>query len=485
MSTIIYISNKQIQLLTAKGKGRLAKPEKAFVLDAPDGSIINGIVMDPDALVAFFKAFFEQSGISTKDVSLVVNTNKLVGKRIELPVMNSVKTMEFASREFEDMDQEIERVYSYTSLTSEKGNKLKRIYAEAVDRDFIQDYVDLFKEMGISLKGIYSGEGTMIKMIEATAARINRSFIVQIADANILTNILWVDGSFTYYSSQRCFSDPGTAEYYEECVRALSQLMQFMKANQIESPIECIYVGGMQNMDMNTYQILAQSSRIDAQVTWYDCGLASKAGQNFDFTTVLPSLAGLIGQEKSNNMLAHFSARKAKATDTFWKKSFVLIGSVFFVMLITTAVFVFGSYTAKHELEEIKEYNESPALMFQLADYARCVELIADGSNRLASYENVNNAVESYPIFNANLTEPITRCASGLAETEISSFDAQAGIVSFTAAADNVENINQFVGRLMAEEIFMNVNYTGYSYNSASKKWDIHVSCTLAESAGR
>ena len=68
MSTVIYISNKQIQVITAKGSGPSAKPDKSFILDSPEGSVINGIVMDPEAMITFMKGFFTQTGISTKDV---------------------------------------------------------------------------------------------------------------------------------------------------------------------------------------------------------------------------------------------------------------------------------------------------------------------------------------------------------------------------------------------------------------------------------
>ncbi len=481
MGTIIYFSNKQIQVLTAKG----TKPDKAYILESPEGSVINGIVMDPESMVTFLKNFFTQTGVSTKDVSLVINSNKIAGKRIEMPAMKESKTFEFAAREFDDMERETEQVVAFTSLPVEKGSKMNRIYAEAVEADFVKDYIALFHEVGVTLKGIYSSEGSLIKMIEKTAAKISKTFIVQIADDNMLTNILWVDGSFTYYSSQRCFSDPGSGEYYEECVRALSQLSQFMKANQIESPVECIYVGGMQNLDMNTYQILAQSSRIEAPITWYDCGLANMAGQRFDYTTVLPSLAGLLGQEKTSNLLTKVTTKKAKQKDEFWKKSFILIGSVFAIMFLLTAFVVFKKITAQQKLDAVIEENESPATLFALAEYDRNVALLAEGSNRYASYTNINNAVYTYPIFNDKLTKPIYDCANGLAEIEISSFDAEAGNVSFTATAENVENINKFIAKISGEAIFNQVNYTGYTYNSSENVWDIHVTCTLAESAGR
>ena len=487
MSTVIYISNKQIQIIAAKGAGMISKPAAAYRLPSPEGSVINGIVMDPDALIAFFKEFFAQSKLSMKDVYLVVNSSKIAGKRIEMPAMNPKKTLDFVSREFNDIDrEEVVPVFAYTTLTAEKGSKVKRVYAETVDADFIKDYIDIFNEIGVTLKGIYSSEGTMIKMIEQTAGKRGRTFVVQIADDNILTNVLWVDGSFYYYSSQRCFSDPGTGEYMEECVRSLSQLTQFMKANQVESPIENIYVGGMENLDLNTYQILTQSSRIEANVEYFDCGLSSKVGQQFDLTTVLPALAGLFGQEKTSNMLANYSVRKSdKQVDAFWKKSFILIGSVAFVMIVLTAVAIFAKLSTSRKLDEVKEYNESPAVQMQLASYDFAVQTIAKESDRYASYKNIKNAVETYPIFNDSLIYPIEQCAAGYATIEITSFDAVAGILSFTANSKKVDDINKFVARLQGEPIFSSVSYTGYSLNSTDNTWDIHVSCTLAESAGR
>jgi hypothetical protein len=154
-------------------------------------------------------------------------------------------------------------------------------------------------------------------------------------------------------------------------------------------------------------------------------------------------------------------------------------------MFVLTAAVIFKNHLEKKELERVKEYNESPAVMFQLADYDRCVVLMAAGYDRYASYTNMNNAINTYPIFNNKLTDPIEACASGLAKIEISSFDAEAGQVSFTATADNVENINKFIGKLFEEKIFNDVNYTGYSYNSSEDVWDIHVTCTLSEGAGR
>lgn len=487
MSTVMYISNKQIQVVTARGSGLSAKPLQAYTMASPEGSVINGMIMDPEALAPFIKGFFAHNKLSTKDVSLVVNSSKIAGKRIELPSMNPSKTLEFVAREFNDMARdETAPVYFYTNLQTEKGSKVNKIYAESVEAEFVKDYIDLFSAAGINLKGIYSSEGTMIRLIEQFAGKRHKTFVVQVADDNMLTNVLWVDGNFCYYSSQRCFSEPGTEEYFEECVRTLSQLTQFMKANQMDTPIENIYVAGIKGIDMDSYRSLTSGSRIDANVDWFDCGLGVKVARRFDLTSVLPALGGLMGQVKSNDMLSSYSSRKSeKKMDDFWRKSFLLIGAVAVVMILLTVWARVTEWKTMQELDIVKQYNENPATLMQLGLYDVAVAELTEGSDRYYSYANIRNAVETYPVFNEKIIEPLERCAAGYAEIEITSFDADGGSLSFTANSERVQDINKFIARIQEEDIFSSVSYSGYSLNGKDNSWNIHVTCILAESAGR
>ncbi len=487
MSTVIYISNKQIQVVTASGNGPGAKPKQAYTMASPEGSVINGMIMDPDALAPFIKGFFAHNKLSTKDVSLVVNSSKIAGKRIELPAMSPAKTLEFVAREFNDVTRDdTVPVFSYTDLAVEKGSKIKKTYAESVDAEFIKDYIALFNDAGISLKGIYSSEGVMIRTIEQSAGKRCKNFVVQVADDNMLTNVLWAEGSFVYYSGQRCFNEPGTEEYLEECVRALSQLTQFMKANQMDTPIQNIFVAGIKGLDLDVYRQMLSASRIDATVEWFDCGLSQKVGRRFDLTAVLPALAGLFGQDKTNNILTNFNAKKKeKKVDVFWRNSFILIGVIFAVMLCITILVNVRAGKTEEELEGVRAYNENPATLMQLGVYEQAVTDMQEGSDGYNSYINVKNAVETFPIFNENIREPLERCASGYAEIELTSFDAVAGVLSFTANSERVQDINKFIARIQDEDIFSSVSYSGYSLNANNNTWNIHVSCTLAESAGR
>ena len=171
--------------------------------------------------------------------------------------------------------------------------------------------------------------------------------------------------------------------------------------------------------------------------------------------------------------------------DAFWKKSIILISLIFIIMLGITILVNVKKNQLEEELDRVQTYNENPATMMQLALYDTAVEEIKEGSDRYNSYVNVKNAVETFPIFNEKIREPLERCAVGYAEIEITSFDAVAGSLSFTANSERVQDINKFIARIQEESIFSSVSYSGYSINAKDNSWNIHVTCILAESAGR
>lgn len=91
MSVSVYFSNQIIQIAVGT-RGKKGKLTSVYTTLAPEGSIINGIVMDSDSLGAHIKGFWEQNKLPKKDVYLVVNSNKIAGKNLEVPNMNQKKT---------------------------------------------------------------------------------------------------------------------------------------------------------------------------------------------------------------------------------------------------------------------------------------------------------------------------------------------------------------------------------------------------------
>ena len=50
MNTVIYLSNQQIQVVVGSPGERKVVIEKSYTVDAPEGSIINGMIMEQELL---------------------------------------------------------------------------------------------------------------------------------------------------------------------------------------------------------------------------------------------------------------------------------------------------------------------------------------------------------------------------------------------------------------------------------------------------
>ncbi|MBR5420546.1 MAG: hypothetical protein IK115_05290 [Lachnospiraceae bacterium] len=484
MSVIIYISGHQLQILQASGSGISTKIQRSFVVPAPEGSVINGTVMDDESFLTFIREFFKENRLPTNDVNLVVNSSKLAGKAMELPVMSTAKTLSYIAREFADLDRdESMDVCCYTELKNDPESKLRRIYGETVSRDFLQAYVELFETIGIKLKGIYSSEGLLMKLVEKTAAAARRTFLVQIADDNLLASVLWVNGVFYYYNSQRCFQTIGTEEYFEECRRTVDQIGQFMKANQITEPIETIYIGGMERNGAEYYMSKLRDSGISAAIDVFDFGLSRKLSID-EVQGALMAICGAVGRESTNNLLKFYSKPK-EVNDQQTRMRIAIIACVFVLMLIGVIAAVSYRLKVEKELQALRDYNSSLLMQADLMDYELCRYEAASSSEDVNSMKYIRSARDTYPVQTSPVIKELEDTAKGYASIEVGSFDAASGTMSFTVSAEKVEDINRFIAELLKIDLFMSVDYTGYSFDEGSELWDVHVSCIMAESAGR
>ncbi len=485
MSTVVYLANQQIQVVIGKPGEHRISVEHSYEAEAPEGSIINGMIMDTDLFVDFMKGFWATYKLPTKDVVLVVNSSKFVGKIIEMPELNMKKTYDFIIREFADVNRSENCLYSCLPLGTGEG-KTKRVYAESVDADFIKDYIDIFREIGISLKSILSGESSLIGLTAMTAGKVYRTFALIIADSSILTTILWINGSFYYFNSMRCFHERETEDYAGDVARSVSQIVQFMQAHQIEQKMESIVIAGIEQSNLPMYQRAVEQMGILTPVQIYEA-MTLATSQEVDVQKCLRAASGLVVNGKYMNFLKQYAGAHKKKNEKEKKLGInvvpIIITAIVMAVLIGSAVTVM--LLRKMKLDDLKEYNSNPQIVMSVAEY----DMLIGRNNYLyaqyAAIADVEENIHTYPVCDSNIISKIEACAKGYATVTFDSFDAEEGTIQMTASSDSVDNINLFIKQLNEQDIFNNVDYTGYAFNDTTANWDIHVTCTLAESAGR
>lgn len=486
MSTVIYLSNQQIQVVTGKRNAGKITIEQCYTEEAPEGSIINGMIMDAELFVSFMKAFWEKHRLPVKNITLVIGSSKFAGKMIELPKLNTKKTHAFISREFADINRSENSLFGYLTLQEgkEKGT-LRKIYAESVNKDFIKEYLDIFAEIGIRPDYIMSGESSLIGLVQMTLGRRYKTFSLLIAESNLLTTILWIDGTFFYYNNVRSFYEQGTEEYAQDIARSVSQLIQFMQAHQIEQKLESIFVAGIEHSDLQIYQSAVRQMQIDTPVELFMSPALKTTGLTEVQKALLPA-SGLAVGEKHADFLRQYAAEKkyqagGKEEGIHFAPVLVTFGVVVAIFMISLAVLL----VKKAELRQIDDYNNSPEVISGIAEYDMLKSQNSYLSAQYDSIKNIDENVNTYPVCDSGIMDKIEACARGYAAVSFDAFDAGEGTVQMTASSDTVDKINLFIGALNGQDIFNKVDYTGYQYNDTTGNWDIHVTCVLAQAAGR
>ena len=128
MSTVIYLSNQQVQIVVGSSGAKGITLQKSLLLDAPEASLINGIIMNPESFSEFLSNSFRENHLSTKDVTLVINSSKFVGKTIEMPKLSISKSFEYINREYADLGREENSVFCYSSIQNLE-NKFKKVFS--------------------------------------------------------------------------------------------------------------------------------------------------------------------------------------------------------------------------------------------------------------------------------------------------------------------------------------------------------------------
>lgn len=484
MSTVIYLGNQMVQVVIGSMKNRKICVQQCYEGEAPEGSIINGLVMDTELFVEFMKGFWDAHKLPRKDVVLVVNSNKFTGKSIEMPELNEKKTRDFIQREFADIRKE-NCLYSYLPLGGSKG-KTKRLYAESIEPEFIKDYMDIFHEIGIQLKSIVSGEGSLIGLTAMTVGTVSETFALIIADSSILTTILWIDGAFYYCKNMRSFHEQETEGYASDVAKSVSQIIQFMQAHQIEQQLEKIVLAGIDRSNLSMYSQAVEQMGIQTPVELFETSALMATGEA-DTQTFMRSASGLSNNIKYQDFLRQYVlGEKKKSGKQKPLSGQVVAVLVMLILMLLAVVLLFSIYLLKKsELDVLEAENNSSDVISSVAAYdMENLENMHLNAQRSA-IASIDENIQTYPIFDSALMEQIEACANDFADITFHSFDAAEGTVQMTASSDTVEKINRFISKLNQQDIFETVAYTGYSYNEMNFCWDIHVTCTLAEAAGR
>ena len=477
MATIVYLSNRLVQVVEAKAKGKSVMIQNIWHGETPEGSLINGIITDDDAFSAWLKAFFLKNRLPRKDIALVINSTQFSNKVLEFPKIKDSEIRKMVPREFSENRTE-NTLFTYFTL--EESSKRRKILATAVEKGFIYSYINFFRQAGIEVTAVDSAIGCMVRLFMNAPEIHKKTCLVHVLDGQEVVSMLFVRGVYFYSHKSRFFNQDATEEETAKELSAMTgRMQQFATAQQIKEPINTLYLCGSRQNEFHKALENTQLFRGDKVLSVTRA--VKKRGIEFVY-----GAGYLLSQNKENSFYRQLMREQPDVKRRREIMELILPSAAVLVVCLAITAFLGNQYFSGVEELRVHQQNMYDSdLVNGSASYDLASVNAASRTAKTEYARSIWQHLLSYPTVNSSVQQILDDCAEGAVSIEIRSFQRDSGVLTMDAFATDVRSINGFVSNLQAQEIFEDVQYSGYTYTSGANNYSIHVVCSMAEGAGR
>lgn len=478
MYTSLYLNNNKILAAVGTKNKRGIRVKRMYETWAPEGSLVNGVVTDADAMTDCLRQFFKENRIPKNHVALVLNSSRVTLKTVRAPKMKPKQTLEYVKREFAAMQQKQDMIVGYfVEGKDEKG--ILDLFALRMDRDFLDVYESIFKRLGIHLEMVESGLGSFVAAADHFDYLKDKNCILQILGETNLYSVLFSKGRYVYSSSTRMFQEKGTTGFGMEVARTVSGMLQFAAAQKMEDPITHVYWGGFneenEKLCREAVEQLGRSLKINPFPKDKWIRKDADAGEDYlGLSAFAVTGLGMPGADTDLYKNYRKNSKKALERKAFLKAA-VPVFTVLGLGVAATAGTSVWYFSEKNHYDELVSYNESPAVLQMLEQYDELLweNQVLTGATAELSTAKAN--LKSYPEFDSRIRQLLLNNAAGLVAIEINGYNAATGAVQMSVTAGEMNDIHLFVERLERQEGFVGVDYSGYTQSSQSSLWTSSV----------
>lgn len=480
---ILYLSNRLVQAVEIKDKNTVLVCQDM----APEGSIINGIVTDEEVFLSWIRNFWTENKLPRREWTLVVNSTQLNSRVLELPKTGNAELRKMIAREFADSRTE-QTVFAYHVLDILPGGKMQRVFAVAAEKEFLQAYIRLFTHAGIELISIEPAISNFVRRFSASFEVQKKNSIVQIMDGQEIISILFVKGSYLYSQRNRIFAENDEKALAREAGAVVERILQFASSQHVEDPVEVLYLCGQNQSGLKTaieenqeftqkiipriynddkFKVRKRTGSTEKLEFVYPIGILQKKEKHIDF----------IHQMKWD------SPENIKKRERF--VLFLPAIAVFTVCLIIALIQGISYLGRNAELSRLQRTMQENSMVDDHTSYELADANIEGMEKKMEEAGILWRQLMSYPTLTSEIRDVLEGCAGNAVTAEIKSFNRDSGVLSMSASAGDVRDINSFVAALQEQETFEAVEYTGYTLVKGQNNYNIHIVCALAQGAGR
>ncbi len=169
--------------------------KKMAVKRMPEDLVREGRVTSPAAMTAFLKTMMKEEGFRPGPCALVLPPQVVIAHHVTMPVMSEKELLLNLPFEFRDYIGKDGAKYDYDYSVISVADNVMNLYAAAVRKEVTEEYYQIFKKAGLTLKTAMPAEMAWSNLINETPSAPKKLAIVDIGHNSTRVNI-FANGDF-------------------------------------------------------------------------------------------------------------------------------------------------------------------------------------------------------------------------------------------------------------------------------------------------
>ena len=177
METVIFLSTSGLQVIQGEVKHNNIKVHYFQDYQFKEGTMLDGVIMDDRPIKEALEHVKEHYIDKTR---LVIDSGQILVKCQQMPKVSAREMQKLVKDEFVDVvGQHEDLIYDYTVIAdSIEGKEGQLVLCAALERSFIEPYIQLFKEENIELETIDILTNSIIKLTASMPLLSNQSYML-------------------------------------------------------------------------------------------------------------------------------------------------------------------------------------------------------------------------------------------------------------------------------------------------------------------
>ncbi len=269
METVIFLSTSGLQLIQGEVKHNNIKVHYFQDYQFKEGTMLDGVIMDDRPIKEALEHVKEHYIDKTR---LVIDSGQILVKCQQMPKVSAREMQKLVKDEFVDVvGQHEDLIYDYTVIAdSIEGKEGQLVLCAALERSFIEPYIQLFKEESIELETIDILTNSIIKLTASMPLLSNQSYILSMINGQDVNHYMFIKGQYVITNRCRIFSDRGSVAFITEVSNSLTKLLQFARSNYKDDNITHIYFAGLDKFEEDLL-FSTISSNLSMKTTRFEC----------------------------------------------------------------------------------------------------------------------------------------------------------------------------------------------------------------------